>query len=253
MPLFNVSVNFTLKWIDLLSTIVCRISITTLSGDSFLFGVHPEFSDEEIKKSITSKIVMFYYTLFCLTFQMAEDLAESMVNLASSDAGVRVTLDQTASRNNANQLTDPVVLVHHHSDRHSIDTVSNITDVVSRPSTSAFSQQNILGAVGGIVQEVQMGKEQKDKSDAQTRSSPTNPMSVSVPNLPTSMEQTVNLLETFAAVARRNPAGGSSNNMRQSNNAVGLVRIPAASSPSEYCTVWLSSFHYIYLLLDHSK
>ncbi|KAL5009008.1 hypothetical protein ScPMuIL_014589 [Solemya velum] len=163
---------------------------------------------------------------------MAEDLAESMVNLASSDAGIRVMLDQTESRNNANQLTEPVVLVHHRSDRRSIETVSNIADAASGPSTSAFSQHSILGAVGGMAQEVQIGKEQKDKSDTQTRSSPTNPMSVSVPNLPTSMEQTVTLLETFAAVARRNPAGGSSNNMRQSNNAAGLVRIPAASSPN---------------------
>jgi len=59
------------------------------------------------------------------------------------------------------------------------------------------------------------------KTDAPTRASPTNPMSVSVPNLPASMEpSTISLLESFAAVARRN----AGNNMLRSN-PINLARL----------------------------
>ena len=68
------------------------------------------------------------------------------------------------------------------------------------------------------------------KTEAQTRTSPTNPMSVSVPNLPASMEQSMSLLETFAAVARRN----AGNNMLRSNNAISLARLLPPNSPSDW-------------------
>lgn len=67
------------------------------------------------------------------------------------------------------------------------------------------------------------------KVDAQARTTPTNPMSVSVPNLTSNMEQTVSLLESFAAVARRN-LGNNSNNMSRCNNASSLVRLALASN-----------------------
>ncbi len=67
------------------------------------------------------------------------------------------------------------------------------------------------------------------KADSQTRTTPTNPMSVSVPNLTSNMEQTVSLLESFAAVARRN-LGNNSNNMSRCNNASSLVRLALASN-----------------------
>ena len=68
------------------------------------------------------------------------------------------------------------------------------------------------------------------KSDAQARTTPTNPMSVSVPNLTSNMEQTVSLLESFAAVARRNLGNNSMNNMGRPNNASNLVRLALASN-----------------------
>lgn len=71
------------------------------------------------------------------------------------------------------------------------------------------------------------------KGDNQNRTNSSNPMSVSVPNLPTSMEQTVSLLESFASVARRNRSSNS-NNMTRSNNASSLVRLALSNSPSKY-------------------
>lgn len=57
-------------------------------------------------------------------------------------------------------------------------------------------------------------------------------MSVSVPNLPSSMEQTVTLLDTFAAVARRNLASGHTSNMPRNANTSSLVRMALSNSPS---------------------
>ena len=74
------------------------------------------------------------------------------------------------------------------------------------------------------------GSNQTDSmKNAQPRTVPSNPMSVSVPNLPSSMEQTVSLLESFAAVARRN-LGNTTNNMARSNNASSLVRLALSSN-----------------------
>jgi hypothetical protein len=68
---------------------------------------------------------------------------------------------------------------------------------------------------------------------------PANLMSVSVPNLTSSverMEQTVSLLESFAAVARRN-LGNSTNNMSRSNNTNSLVRLAMQpNSPGVFST-----------------
>jgi hypothetical protein len=58
----------------------------------------------------------------------------------------------------------------------------------------ADNEDEVKGAEGGqpmeSVSTTHHNKENK-RPESQTRSSPTNPMSVSVPNLPTSMEQTV--------------------------------------------------------------
>ena len=63
-------------------------------------------------------------------------------------------------------------------------------------------------------------------------------MSVSVPNLPC-MEQSLSLLETFAAVARRN----AGNNMLRNNNA-SLVRLLPPNSPSsDWTGMLLCSYH----------
>ena len=76
---------------------------------------------------------------------------------------------------------------------------------------------------------VRPGRYDNRKVESQTRTTPTNPMSVSVPNLTSNMEQTVSLLESFAAVARRN-LGNNSNNMSRCNNASSLVRLALASN-----------------------
>ena len=79
----------------------------------------------------------------------------------------------------------------------------------------------------------------KNSANPPPRTAPSNPMSVSVPNLPSSMEQTVSLLESFAAVARRN-LGNTTNNMARSNNASSLVRLALSSnSPGRWRRGWL--------------
>ena len=69
--------------------------------------------------------------------------------------------------------------------------------------------------------------EQNNKSDAQAARG-SNPMSVSVPNLTSNMD-TVSLLESFAAVARRNLSSNGNDAMR-SNNASSFVRMALSAS-----------------------
>jgi hypothetical protein len=57
-------------------------------------------------------------------------------------------------------------------------------------------------------------------------------MSASVPNLPSSMAETMTLLDTFAAVARRNLAAGGSSNIPRNVNTSSLVRMALSNSPS---------------------
>ena len=89
----------------------------------------------------------------------------------------------------------------------------------------------ISGATGGVKKEPDNKEKHvrldSVKGDSHTRNSPTNPMSYSVPNLPASMD---NLLETFAAVARRN----AGNNMLRSANAVSLARLLPPNSSSKF-------------------
>jgi len=86
---------------------------------------------------------------------------------------------------------------------------------------------------------------------ASSSASSNNSMSVSVPNLTTTMEQTVNLLESFAAVARRN-LGNNTNNMVSNavsaataggnNPCSSLVRLALSSnSPSSFAGTLLSA------------
>lgn len=60
-------------------------------------------------------------------------------------------------------------------------------------------------------------------------------MSVSVPNLPTTLEPGNNLMESFAVVARRNLTNETNNMAASTANNGGLVRLAAfANSPSKY-------------------
>ena len=94
-------------------------------------------------------------------------------------------------------------------------------------------------------------KNDNNNSDSQhSRPTTSNPMSVSVPNLTSSMEQTVSLLESFAAVARRN-LGNNANNMARSAHASSLVRLALASnSPGMSNTfIYIHLRNSIYIIL----
>ncbi len=209
-------------------------------------------------------------------------MAESVMNLASADSVVMVTVDSADDTHVSNinnmvppsvSVTDAPVVVHSAADAGS-STVS--TPVASMPAellavglgaTSAlnnpsvpehvhvmdpFASEHALleeGAEGGNVTPseslmeldphrppprayysmIRAARQDNRKAEMQARTTPTNPMSVSVPNLTSNMEQTVSLLESFAAVARRN-LGNNSNNMSRCNNASSLVRLALASN-----------------------
>lgn len=165
---------------------------------------------------------------------MAQNLADSMVNLSSSDADVLVTVDQVEESSNGNIPNEPMVVVN----KTTPDVLSGSECALSEVGTTdnqTSSLSSVKGAEGGEVldntnlEEVMVaGGESNKKAEAQTRGSPTNPMSVSVPNLPTSMEQTVSLLETFAAVARRNLGIVGKNNRSNS------IRLVPNNSPSKF-------------------
>ncbi|XP_052267734.1 E3 ubiquitin-protein ligase HECTD1-like isoform X2 [Dreissena polymorpha] len=155
---------------------------------------------------------------------VAENLAESMMNLATSDSGVTVTLQTVEEPGEGSEGTGEPEPTWH--------------DISEVDKGEGPNQSHQLGATGGenepprlprlprgLLKDEATAKAKTvertnqvnaSKTEAPSRASPTNPMSVSVPNLPASMEQSMSLLETFAAVARRN----AGNNMLRSNNAM---------------------------------
>lgn len=174
---------------------------------------------------------------------VAENLAESMMNLATSDTGVKVTLqtvedeldlDNNSLQEEPAQPQEPTVLVHAQDD-------SGAVGQAVPPQELAGVEVKNEGATAEAKAEVKVvertNQVNASKTEAQTRTSPTNPMSVSVPNLPASMEQSMSLLETFAAVARRN----AGNNMLRSNNAISLARLLPPNSPSDWTDTLLSA------------
>lgn len=66
-----------------------------------------------------------------------------------------------------------------------------------------------------------------------TRGSPTNSMSASEPNLPTSLDPTASLLDSFVAVTRRNITAPHGSNIVRNTHASSLVRLALANSPSK--------------------
>jgi hypothetical protein len=120
------------------------------------------------------------------------------------------------------------------SELHEVQESSSLNN--NRTGESLEPTQSAPGAEGGMVLEHLNSKTDGKKAEGQTRGSPTNPMSVSVPNLPTSMEQTVSLLETFAAVARRNLGTVGMNNR---SNA---LRLGSQNAPSKYKVLSVKMF-----------
>lgn len=141
---------------------------------------------------------------------MAQNLSDNLVNLATT----MESLEETKNSNNIPSELHEVV-------QESTSLNNNRTGESLEPAQSA------PGAEGGMMLEHLNSKTDGKKTEGQTRGSPTNPMSVSVPNLPTSMEQTVSLLETFAAVARRNLGTVGMNNR---SNA---LRLGSQNAPSK--------------------
>ncbi len=202
--------------------------------------------------------------------QTAESVAESVMNLATADSVVMVTVDSAEALSSQDQsvvihesaetvegrsptpgdVTPPTVSL--------LDPTSALSDTPlgqddsspgshspsPRSQGSATDALGLQGAEGGIEEEADkdvfhpdlvMGNRssrlgnRKIREPLHARQNPSNPMSVSVPNLTSSMEQTVSLLESFAAVARRN-LGNSANNMARSANASSLVRLALSSN-----------------------
>ncbi|XP_064604069.1 LOW QUALITY PROTEIN: E3 ubiquitin-protein ligase HECTD1-like [Liolophura sinensis] len=181
----------------------------------------------------------------------AESIAEGIVNTASSDAIVTVTVDPAEE---VSSTAESMVVVHRGVEQQNRDNCrpehsgygfGMLQGAIAERSESIDSnisecKEDIVGAEGGKPDQfpdtfkgphIKHVKMDSRKGDNQNRTNSSNPMSVSVPNLPTSMEQTVSLLESFASVARRNRSSNS-NNMTRSNNASSLVRLALSNSPS---------------------
>ena len=160
----------------------------------------------------------------CFCAQTAESVAQSVMNLA--EAVVMVTMnpadDPCETGPTAAATTSTEVVVHNVGGGTAPNMESSSIAGGADDTRPTSSNQNL--AV------VAVGSNQTDSMKNSTPRTPSsNPMSVSVPNLPSSMEQTVSLLESFAAVARRN-LGNTTNNMARSNNASSLVRLALSSN-----------------------
>ncbi|XP_064621516.1 E3 ubiquitin-protein ligase HECTD1-like isoform X2 [Lineus longissimus] len=156
----------------------------------------------------------------------ARSVAES-ISMMNEDASIKVHID-TEER-----LSSETVLVHRSAEDAFFDGACG--EDLSLKSTESL----LKGAVGGVVvkssnsqnaSNMNDSKTDQKKMDSQTRTSPTNPMSVSVPNLPSSTDQTSSLLESFSSVLRRNRGN---NNMTRCSNMSSLARLALqANSPS---------------------
>lgn len=191
-----------------------------------------------------------------LVLQAAESVAESVLNLASSDSVVMVRVDPAYDTSGSNtSISGPIdgaVIVHSPDNSNSnITHIEGAVDPLAPPSSLEQSREGIFeekGAEGGEAEGGEMeppltvvvGRAPQPQGKtptgppgapgpAQGDRAPTNPMSVSVPNLTSSMEQTVSLLESFAAMARRN-LGNNGNPMVRANNATSLVRLALSST-----------------------
>lgn len=85
--------------------------------------------------------------------------------------------------------------------------------------------------MGSVFRRLGKSSEARKHPPEVQRVASSNSMSVSVPNLTTSMEQTVSLLESFSAVVRRNLGNNTNNMVVGSNNPCNsLVRLALSSN-----------------------
>ena len=210
-------------------------------------------------------------------------MAERMMNLASADSVVMVTVDPaddtTITPPVPSLVPEPMMMDPSGTEIGSLGTISGSPPSLSSMSDSSTGlasggeagstigpltppsdrdpsdssslladlMEGVMGAEGGIGHGATVHKDggskagashtrraskpESRKAEAAARTTPTNPMSVSVPNLTSNMEQTVSLLESFAAVARRN-LGNNSSNIGRSSNTSSLVRLALSSNPT---------------------
>uniref|UniRef100_A0A2C9KAE0 E3 ubiquitin-protein ligase n=1 Tax=Biomphalaria glabrata TaxID=6526 RepID=A0A2C9KAE0_BIOGL len=245
-----------------------------LPGSGYGLQVRPR-----CRPSITYNY-MFLLVLFKrLGVQAAENVAESMVNLASSEAIVMVTVDNadeeastpcgtshaisggagpstmglsragpsgmSATINSNMTSVEPMVVVHRGNDDSLGDygVLDLASDLALGLDVGSLSE-TLRGAEGGVkehVQNLQNARDSRDKAaksearkvsgtDDTTRGSPTNSMSASEPNLPTSLDPTASLLDSFAA--RRNMSTPHGSNIVRNSHANSLVRLALANSPN---------------------
>lgn len=171
-----------------------------------------------------------------------QNLADSVANLSSNDTIVMVTVDsseeQSNNGNNAQESTPAVHWEQSSQEREYLEGATGGGDT----GLAASKIEKRRGAEGGIdtlntyltQQKKIFRAEARKLHEAQnSRGSPTNPMSVSVPNLPTTLEPGNNLMESFAVVARRNLTNETNNMAASTANNGGLVRLAAfANSPN---------------------
>lgn len=126
----------------------------------------------------------------------------------------QTTPNQTGSPTGIQTPAEPEDLLHVTQGNES--TAEVVKDMISNKDIHFTNPIRKIGKVQDATQ----------RQNNQNRAIPGSPMSISVPNLASNMEQTVSLLESFAAVARRN-LGNSANNMRSNHN--NLVRLALSS------------------------
>ncbi|GFR88010.1 E3 ubiquitin-protein ligase HECTD1 [Elysia marginata] len=144
----------------------------------------------------------------------------------------------------AGSSTDPLVMVPRGSlmDYGVLDLAS---DLALGLDVGALTE-TLRGAEGGVKEHVQNLHNTRDsrdkaaKSEAKkagttedsTRGSPTNSMSASEPNLPTSLDPAASLLDTFAAATRRRITTPHGSNIVRHTHGSSLARLALANSPS---------------------
>ena len=118
---------------------------------------------------------------------------------------------------------------------HSSGTRSNNELAHNAVMDALFRRHSKAEAAASARRQQQEANTRTTSSANQTSGGSSNSMSVSVPNLTTTMEQTVSLLETFAMVARRNLGNNSGSVMSavtgsNNNPCSSLVRLALSSN-----------------------
>ncbi|BFZ12481.1 hypothetical protein BsWGS_15521 [Bradybaena similaris] len=186
-----------------------------------------------------------------VTMESAEEEAITPSGTAPSISGPSGSGLNTSglglTKGNNMVAADPMVVVHRGNDDSLADygVLDLASDLALGLDVGSLSE-SLRGAEGGVkehVQNLQNARDSRDKaakSDARktgipeetSRASPTNSMSASEPNLPTSLDPTASLLDSFVAVTRRNMTAPHGSNIVRNTHASSLVRLALANSPN---------------------